>query len=96
MLTPDQFSDKRLKQLYQNGVVRGLNNDWLPKIKRYLAALAVAVDPKDLDMPGSHWHQLKGNRSDTYSVRVSGNWRLTYRWIDNGPANVKLEDYHGN
>jgi plasmid maintenance system killer protein len=32
----------------------------------------------------------------TYSVTVSRNWRVTYRWDDKGPFDIDLEDYHGD
>ena len=39
-------------------------------------------------------HPLTGNRRGTWSVQVSGNWRLTFRFEDGEAVDVNLEDYH--
>lgn len=44
--------------------------------------------------PGWRIHQLTGDRAGTWSVSVSGNWRITFT-LDNGEiCNLNLEDYH--
>ena len=45
-------------------------------------------------MPGWGLHQLKGDRKGTWSVTVSGNWRLTFRFADGDACDLSLEDYH--
>ncbi len=47
-----------------------------------------------MDLPGYGFHRLKGTRSDTCSVKVSGNWRLTFRFEAGHAYDVNLEDYH--
>ncbi len=69
--------------------------DWRAKVERILSQLNVAVSPQELNIPGMGWHMLKGNRAGTYSVKISGNWRITFGWDDAGPFDVDLEDYHG-
>ncbi|WP_423896730.1 type II toxin-antitoxin system RelE/ParE family toxin [Candidatus Pelagadaptatus aseana] len=39
-------------------------------------------------------HSLSGNRKDIWSVRVSGNWRVTFRFNGRDPEIVNYEDYH--
>lgn len=95
MLDLDKIKHKNLKRFAETGEPKGINDSWLPRIKRILNALDVAVSASELDMPGWHWHELKGNRKGTYSVLVSGNWRITYEWKEDAPAKVDLEDYHG-
>ena len=44
--------------------------------------------------PGWRIHQLVGDRAGTWSISVSGNWRITFE-IENGEVtNLDLEDYH--
>nr|WP_253203834.1 type II toxin-antitoxin system RelE/ParE family toxin [Methylosinus sp. KRF6] len=44
--------------------------------------------------PGWRIHQLSGDRAGTWSISVSGNWRITFE-LDGGEiANLDLEDYH--
>jgi proteic killer suppression protein len=45
-------------------------------------------------MPGYYLHQLKGDRKNIWSINVSGNWRMTFRFIDGDAEIINLEDYH--
>jgi len=47
-----------------------------------------------MDLPGLYLHNLKGKRKDIWSVRVSGNWRITFRFIGTDVEIVNYEDYH--
>jgi proteic killer suppression protein len=53
---------------------------------------ATAID--DLRIPGYDLHQLKGDRRETWSIKVSGNWRITFTFINNDAYDLNLEDYH--
>ncbi|MCB0173944.1 MAG: type II toxin-antitoxin system RelE/ParE family toxin [Anaerolineae bacterium] len=44
--------------------------------------------------PASHLHELKGDRQGTWSVRVSGNWRVTFKFEDIDAITVNYEDYY--
>jgi toxin HigB-1 len=53
-----------------------------------------ASGPPDMNLPGWALHRLKGSLSEQWSVSVSGNWRLTFKF-DNGDAIlVDYQDYH--
>ena len=59
-----------------------------------LALLETAENLEDMDLPGLGLYQLKGNRKGTWAVKVSGNWRITFK-IQSGDAfDVNYEDYH--
>jgi len=45
-------------------------------------------------LPGYRLHQLKENRAGTWSVTVSGNWRVTFSFEGEDAFDVDLEDYH--
>jgi proteic killer suppression protein len=47
-----------------------------------------------MDIPGYFFHPLTGDRAGTYSVRVTGNWRITFRWQGQDAIAVDHEDYH--
>lgn len=47
-----------------------------------------------MDLPGLDLHELSGRRSGTWSVTVSGNWRVTFRFLDGDAEKVNYEDYH--
>ena len=39
-------------------------------------------------------HPLRGDRAGQWSVRVSGNWRVVFRFEDGEAVDVDLIDYH--
>lgn len=44
--------------------------------------------------PGNHLEKLSGGRAGQYSIRLNDQWRLCFRWTDDGPADVEIVDYH--
>lgn len=48
----------------------------------------------DMNLPGLYLHELKGKRHGSWAVRVSGNWRVTFKFKDKEIVNVDYEDYH--
>ena len=59
-----------------------------------LAALDTARNIEDMDLPGYKLHSLKGNRKGIWSISVSGNWRITFEYIEGNAYIVNYEDYH--
>lgn len=89
------FQHKGLEALYRTGAKKGVRQDQVKRLARILTALENAIEPKDLDLPGYKLHRLSGARKGTWSVWVSGNWRVTFTFAENGNvAEVNLEDYH--
>ena len=72
-----------------------LRGDLLPRVRRVLTALIAVPDIKSVrGPPGWRIHQLTGERVGTWSISVSGNWRLTFEIQQNEICNLDLEDYH--
>lgn len=44
--------------------------------------------------PGNRLEKLKGNRADSYSIRINDQWRLCFKWTDKGAEAVEIVDYH--
>jgi toxin HigB-1 len=59
-----------------------------------LVTLDTAFEIDDLDIPGYKLHPLKGDRKATWSISVSGNWRLTFEFVDGNAYLLNYEDYH--
>lgn len=59
-----------------------------------LAALDTAQSIEDVDIPGYRLHPLKGSRKGFWSITVSGNWRLTFEFVDGNAHILNYEDYH--
>ena len=89
-----KFKHKGLKKLFDSDVPGGVDPKHSTRIRKILALLETAETIEDMDLPGLDLHQLKGNRKGTWTVSVSGNWRITFK-IQNGDAiDVNYEDYH--
>lgn len=59
-----------------------------------LAFMDRATAPGDLDLPGWRLHPLKGDRAEFWSLTVSGNWRVIFRFAGNDIELVDYLDYH--
>lgn len=88
------FRHKGLKGLFESGSKRGINAAFAPRLKRQMDFLDSAQSAADMNLPGYDWHELKGERKGTWSVSVSGNWRLTFTFREADAHDVDLEDYH--
>ncbi len=64
------------------------------KVGRILARLDEATVPANLDLPGFRLHALKGDLAGYWSVSVSGNWRIVFRFDGVHADDVDLIDYH--
>ena len=83
-----------LKRLYEKGDGSKLRTAQVHRIKDVLAHLDVALKPSEMDFPGYRLHRLKGDLKDVWSVNISGNWRITFRFEDGDAFDVDLVDYH--
>ena len=88
------FRNRRLESLY-NGNERRVAPQHLRKLKRILGLLDISSTPRDMDIPGFRLHSLTGDLRGHYAVRVSANWRVTFRFDEDGnAADVDYADYH--
>lgn len=90
------FRSKALRNLWEKNDPTGVNPNALDRVRRILSILEGGETIRDLDVPGFRFHALKGYRPTRYSMRVTGNWRVTFAWKDGVAEAVELEDYHGN
>jgi proteic killer suppression protein len=88
------FRHKGLNAFFTKDDAGKLNHSWVPRIRRLLDRLDSSKQPRDMNLPGFGFHPLKGNRKGSYSVTVSGNWRITFRFDGENAVDVDLEDYH--
>jgi proteic killer suppression protein len=57
--------------------------------------LDYAVALGDLSSPpGNRLEPLKGDLPGSHSIRVNDQWRIVFRWTDEGPDEVDVRDYH--
>lgn len=87
------FRHKGLKLLYERGDRRRIPPAHVSKVERIVARLDQATGARDMDLPGFRLHTLKGDLAGYWSVRVSGNWRIVFRFEGVHATDVNLIDY---
>ena len=88
------FRHRGLKALYEGRRPAKITPGHVAKLKRILTALDRSSGPEGMDVPGFQLHPLKGVMKGHYSVSVSGNWRVTFRFKDEQAVGVDDLDYH--
>lgn len=88
------FRHKGLERFFTKSERKGIDAKYAERIRRMLDRLEASTKPEDMILPGYKFHGLKGDRKGTYSVWVSGNWRMTFRFEAENAVDVNLEDYH--
>lgn len=89
-----RFRHKGLEALFRTGSMKGVNPQLAPKLRRVLLRLSDGPLPETMALPGFRLHPLKGDREGTWSVWITGNYRLTFEIDGEDATNVDLEDYH--
>lgn len=85
---------KGLKRLYEDGDSRGIGANMRQRVAEILTVLDAAEAIEEADIPGYRLHPLTGNRQGYWSIKVTGNWRITFRFQEGYAEEVDLEDYH--
>ena len=91
------FEHKGLRQLYEDDNAKGVPPAMADKLRNLLGAMETADNLDQLKLfPGWKLHPLKGNRKGLWSLTVTGNWRLVFRYDGktNAASDIGLIDYH--
>jgi len=89
------FADKDTERVWQRLRSKRLDQNTQRAALRKLLMLDAAETLDDLLVPpGNRLEKLRGNRAGQYSVRVSQQWRICFRWTTAGPEDVEIVDYH--
>lgn len=89
-----RFRHSGLRRFWEQDDASRLNPGHINRVSRILTILAAAERVGDINFPGYRLHRLTGNRRGVWSVSVSGNWRITFRFVDGEAVDIDLEDYH--
>ncbi|MGG7003073.1 UNVERIFIED_CONTAM: type II toxin-antitoxin system RelE/ParE family toxin, partial [Pseudomonas aeruginosa] len=87
------FRHKGLEVFFKTGKTKGIQAAHAQRLRRQLLALSEANNPGDMNQVGWRLHSLKGDLAGYWSVRVSGNWRLTFRFVGEDVELVDYQDY---
>lgn len=88
------FKCKHTEELVKTGKTRSFNAIQRTA-ERKLQQLLSAEALKDLKSPpGNRLEPLSGDREGQHSIRINDQWRLCFRWTDEGAEDVEIVDYH--
>lgn len=89
------FSNKGLRDLFIKGDHKKINPNHVERVRLILTRLNAAKDLRDLNYPGSNLHPLKKPPfKGFYSVNVSGNYRVIFRFENGDAYDVNYLDTH--
>ncbi|PHM59882.1 type II toxin-antitoxin system RelE/ParE family toxin [Xenorhabdus sp. KK7.4] len=88
------FKHKGLKKFFLKNDSGGLEQKLVPRIKNRLTIIDSASCIEAINLPGYDLHELKCNRKNIWSIKVSGNWRITFKFINGDAEILNLEAYH--
>jgi toxin HigB-1 len=86
------FRNRAFRRDVETGDPGGLSVPNVARVGRMRRALDAAGRPEQLNLPGFYWHTLQGEAR--WTIRVTGNWRITFAWDGADAVAVDLEDYH--
>ena len=88
------FRDKKTEQFFAGAGVKEFSS-FRRVAERKLTMLDSASDLRDLLSPaGNRLEKLKGERVGQHSIRINDQWRICFVWLDDGPHEVEITDYH--
>jgi len=88
------FGHKGLETFFRDGVKKGIQAKHAQRLADLLDRLNASSAVRDMNFPGSGLHQLKGKLRGYWSVKVSGNWRVMFRFKNGDAFDVDYVDYH--
>jgi len=88
------FAHKGLKKFFETGTTAGIQTKHSVRLSNILGQLDMSVSVQDMALPGYDLHPLKGNMKGLWAVKVSGNWRIVFRFENGDAYVVDYLDYH--
>jgi len=88
------FDHKGLEKFFYDEDKRGIQPAHAQKLADILDRLDASVTVQDMNYPGSNLHQLNGRLKGVWSVKVSGNWRVTFKFTEGNAYVADCRDYH--
>jgi len=88
------FKHKGLEKFFTTGSKAGIQPAHATKLLEQLSLLNAAERIGNMDVEGWDLHPLKGTLKGHWSIKVNGNWRLTFRFDETNAEVVDYQDYH--
>lgn len=89
------FADKETEKVYNQEFSKKLPESIQKTALRKLIMIDNASGLEDLRVPpNNRLEKLAGDRKDQYSIRINDQFRICFRYDDNGFYDVEITDYH--
>jgi proteic killer suppression protein len=88
------FRHKGLEAFFLHGITKGIQPRHADRILDILDLLNAADKIEVMNFPGSRLHKLEPKKDEIWSVKVSGNWKITFKFLDGDAYMVDYIDYH--
>lgn len=88
------FKHPGIERFFKTGSKKGIQPMHAAKLANQLQLLDFAKSAMDMNMPGWGMHKLTGELKGHWSVKVNGNWRLTFSFEKENAILVDYQDYH--
>ena len=83
-----------MNRFFIKGDSSKIDTQHVAKLARILDRLDALSSPRDMNLPGYRWHPLSGKEKGMWPVRVSENWRVTFKFEGHDVIQVDYRDYH--
>jgi proteic killer suppression protein len=97
-MTIQSFGDDRTEKIFlgvRDKSVSKFPPDVLKVAERKLDMVEAAASIHDLaSPPANRLEKLKGSEKEFWSIRINDQWRIIFKWLDDGPHEVRIADYH--
>ena len=90
----ESIQHKGLRLLFEDNNASKLNAQLLERIREILSLLDTAETIEQMNVPGYRLHKLNGELKEYYSVKVSANFRIIFRFVEGNAYDVDYLDYH--
>ena len=91
----ESFASKETEKIFRGLASRKLPRDIQRTARRKLLYLNDAEDIQDLRAPpGNRLEKLSGDREGQYSIRITDQLRICFKWIEDLAKDVEIVDYH--
>lgn len=88
-----RFKHKGLERFFAEASRAGIQSKHAKRLRLILGRLHASTSPRDMKLPGLNMHELSGDRGGYWAVKVSGNWRVTFRFVGEDADSVDYEDH---
>lgn len=85
---------KGLKDFFETGSMAGIQAEHAKRLRVRLEILNAIRSLDEMNYPSFRLHALQGDRKGIWSITVTKNWRITFKFEDSNVYIVNYEDYH--